>query len=271
MTIQGNYRTSRIPRYYWPNHHRSASMFHGWIQVFRITGFIGRSPHTHTRPDVGNNHEGRSPDHITDFQSDVQVLRSSHNLFHILALLSAIRGLVIAALPWMLDLWNSRRTAFVETRPSRWQSSSVVTFAAVILWFWDTILFSVRWFLSLSFGFRRLLLSADEVFSWFVCAVITLDAAALDTANEVAVLVTDAPAKRSPTVCFLKFWQVSHFEVLSKKNHNDPIGNRTRDIPACSAVPQPTAFLDSRWAEKKIHISHILLDSDTFPKDLLSR
>jgi hypothetical protein len=25
------------------------------------------------------------------------------------------------------------------------------------------------------------------------------------------------------------------------KNHNDPIGNRTRDLPACSAVPQPTA------------------------------
>jgi hypothetical protein len=23
------------------------------------------------------------------------------------------------------------------------------------------------------------------------------------------------------------------------KNHNDLIGNRTRDIPACSAVPQP--------------------------------
>ena len=25
------------------------------------------------------------------------------------------------------------------------------------------------------------------------------------------------------------------------KNTNDPIGNRTRDLPACSAVPQPTA------------------------------
>jgi hypothetical protein len=27
------------------------------------------------------------------------------------------------------------------------------------------------------------------------------------------------------------------------KNSNDTIGNRTRDLPACSAVPQPTAPL----------------------------
>ena len=27
------------------------------------------------------------------------------------------------------------------------------------------------------------------------------------------------------------------------KNSNDAIGNRTRDLPACSAVPQPTAPL----------------------------
>jgi hypothetical protein len=25
------------------------------------------------------------------------------------------------------------------------------------------------------------------------------------------------------------------------KDPNEPIGNRTRDLPACSAVPQPTA------------------------------
>jgi len=28
---------------------------------------------------------------------------------------------------------------------------------------------------------------------------------------------------------------------MSMKNSNDTIGNRTRDLPACSAVPQPTA------------------------------
>jgi len=29
------------------------------------------------------------------------------------------------------------------------------------------------------------------------------------------------------------------------KNSNDAIGNRTRDLPACSAVPQPTALTRS--------------------------
>ena len=28
---------------------------------------------------------------------------------------------------------------------------------------------------------------------------------------------------------------------MSVKNSSDTIGNRTRDVPACSAVPQPTA------------------------------
>jgi len=28
---------------------------------------------------------------------------------------------------------------------------------------------------------------------------------------------------------------------MSMKNFNDTIGNRARDLPACSAVPQPTA------------------------------
>ena len=28
---------------------------------------------------------------------------------------------------------------------------------------------------------------------------------------------------------------------MSMKNFNETIGNRTRDLPACSAVPQPTA------------------------------
>jgi hypothetical protein len=31
--------------------------------------------------------------------------------------------------------------------------------------------------------------------------------------------------------------------IMSMKNSNDIIRNRTRDLPACSAVPQPTAVL----------------------------
>jgi hypothetical protein len=44
---------------------------------------------------------------------------------------------------------------------------------------------------------------------------------------------------------------------MSMKNCNDTIGNRTRDLPACSAVPQPTApprtpFTESYETEKNI-------------------
>ena len=31
-------------------------------------------------------------------------------------------------------------------------------------------------------------------------------------------------------------------KVMSMENPNDTIGNRTRDLPTCSAVPQPTAL-----------------------------
>jgi hypothetical protein len=30
--------------------------------------------------------------------------------------------------------------------------------------------------------------------------------------------------------------------IMSMKNSSDTFGNRTRDLPACSAVPQPTAL-----------------------------
>jgi hypothetical protein len=111
----------------------------------------------------------------------------------------------IAFLPWMLDLWSSRRTG-----SARWILSSGVTFAAVVLSFLDTILFNVRRSLSASFGFRLLVLVSDDVFPWFVYAVTTMETAAMDTPNTLAILVTYAPAKLPQNI-----WQFSHFAVLS--------------------------------------------------------
>jgi len=34
---------------------------------------------------------------------------------------------------------------------------------------------------------------------------------------------------------------LSTLTIMSMKNSNDTIGNRTQDLPACSAGPQPTA------------------------------
>ena len=45
--------------------------------------------------------------------------------------------------------------------------------------------------------------------------------------------------------------------LMSKKNSSDTIGNRTRDLPACSAVPQPTAppRVPSWFVEKKVALT----------------
>ena len=55
--------------------------------------------------------------------------------------------------------------------------------------------------------------------------------------------------------------------IMSMKNLCDPIGNRTRDLLACSAVPQPTAC--PVWAIKYAHFVHwfgkqnLQIDSET--------
>jgi hypothetical protein len=46
--------------------------------------------------------------------SDVQVLWSWHHHLCIWELLTVVRGLAVAALLWMLDLWSSYQTVFVE-------------------------------------------------------------------------------------------------------------------------------------------------------------
>jgi hypothetical protein len=55
------------------------------------------------------------------------------------------------------------------------------------VWFLDTIVFNVRRFLSRNFDFRPRYLLTDDVFPWFVYVIITLETAALDTPNKVAV------------------------------------------------------------------------------------
>jgi hypothetical protein len=79
------------------------------------------------------------------------------------------------------------------------QFCCLVTCVAVVEWFRETNL-SVRWLLSVSADFRPLLLFADVIFPWFIYANITYETVALDTPNNVAVFVTDAPEKRTPTI-----------------------------------------------------------------------
>ena len=110
-----------------------------------------------------------------------------------------------------VDLWSSCRL-FLGSRVFGKDMGSAVTFAVTVLWFLDTILFNVQRSVSLSFGFRPLFLLADDVFPWFVYAIITFGTAALETPNNVAVLVTDAPSKRAPMVCPL--WKSDKSPIL---------------------------------------------------------
>jgi len=72
--------------------------------------------------------------------------------------------------------------------------------------------------LSLNFGFRPRFLLADDVFPWFVYVVITFETAALDTPNNVAVFITDAPTKHAPTICPL--WNSGESSVLQNFHIN---------------------------------------------------
>jgi hypothetical protein len=121
------------------------------------------------------------------FQLSDVVLWSWHHHLHIWELFSVIRCLAVAALTWMLDLWSSRQAVYMETGSLRWIFSSAVTCAAVVLCFFETLLLSVWWSLSVNVDFHLLFLFADVVFPWFTYADITLETVTLSTPNNMAV------------------------------------------------------------------------------------
>jgi hypothetical protein len=79
----------------------------------------------------------------------------------------------------------------------------VICAAAVLRFFEKKIPLNVRRSFSFNVDFRPLFLFAHVVFPLFVYADIALGTVALDTSNNVAVFVTDAPAKRKPRICTL--------------------------------------------------------------------
>jgi hypothetical protein len=58
------------------------------------------------------------------------------------------------------------------------------------------------------------------------------------------------PLTRHPLYSFLLQVESSG-RIKSMKNRNDPNGNRTHDLPACSAVPQPTSHPRTPSKQKK--------------------
>ena len=113
--MQGNYRTSTVPRYCCPNHHRFTSKFYSWNQAFRNTGFLGRSPNINL---TWFCEQRRRTTHFTILRisnheaSGFMIITPS---FSLISLVFSIGSSATAALPRMLDLWSSRQSVFVGT------------------------------------------------------------------------------------------------------------------------------------------------------------
>jgi hypothetical protein len=179
-------------------------VYHCWKQAFRIVGFLGCCPNLDSSWCRGQR-EGRLSDHIARVSSCLmsRLMVVTPSFTHLNITFSNQR---FSNCSPTVDVGvceaHIGRTIFVETGSSRWIFSSVVTCAAVVLWFLKT-LFSVRQYLLFFFTvvslyviveFHPLFLFAGVVFPWFVYADITLQTVALDTPNNVAVFIPDAPA-----------------------------------------------------------------------------
>jgi len=142
-------------------------MLHSWKQTFRINRL----------PWAFSKHKPARCLGTTWRTTNLTMLRNSsqtfwfydhHTIFffRLLALFSAIKGLAFAALPWMLDLWNSRRTFFCGNMVFKTNSPGV-TFAAVVLWFLDTVLFNIGYSFYLVLGFghcpSQLIMSSHDL------------------------------------------------------------------------------------------------------------
>jgi hypothetical protein len=54
--------------------------------------------------------------------------------------------------------------------------------------------------------------------------------------------------------------------IMSTKNSNNIIGNRNRDLPACSAVPQPTALLRDPGKVQRTSITLIKIKNQNYTR-----
>jgi hypothetical protein len=135
--------------------------------------------------------------HVHFHLSDIQVLWTRCHHLCIWTLLSVIRGLAIAVLPWMLNLWSSCQTVFVESGSSRWIFSSAVLSLLLSYHFCcsSPVIFFKQSFsmygqyLTVNADFCLLFLFTDITFLWFVYAERTLETVTLDIVNSVAVSV----------------------------------------------------------------------------------
>jgi hypothetical protein len=90
----------------------------------------------------------------------------------------------------------------------------------------------------------------------------------------IKVVRLSAPTYRPPLPSRKYSWYSFLLEagrIMSMKSSNDTIGNRTRDLPGCSAVPQPTAPLRAPPHISLVPVlTPLYLYVSTFPKYVCS-
>jgi hypothetical protein len=165
-------------------------MIHCWNQIFRIAGFLGRSPN------VNSSGAGNSVKVVTPSFTHLNITVSNQRFGNCSPTVDV--GFVMLT----SDSFRGNRIFKMNI-----QFLMQFTCAAVVVSFFETIL-NVRRSLSVSVDFHPLFLFADVVFSQFMCADVTLETVALDTRNNVAVFITDAHDLTS-----FKIRQVSHFTI----------------------------------------------------------
>ena len=192
LTIHRNTGTSRMPRYCCPNHDRSTSVFQSWKQAFRNTGLLGRSPNINLawcweqcKAQLVWPHYVFPIIRRLGFMINTTSFSSSSIVFSNQWFSNYSSTMDIGYVKLLSDCFCGNRVFKMNTEfYCHLCCSSSMIFRHNPLQCTLTLL--------LSFGFWQLFLLADDVFPWFVYAIITLETAAVDTPNKVAVLFMDS-------------------------------------------------------------------------------
>jgi phosphatidylinositol kinase/protein kinase (PI-3 family) len=163
--MKGKDGTNRTPRYCCPNHHKTSPVFHCWNQAFRIVGFLVCSPNVNSSW-CRKQREGRLiwPYHARVSSCLMSRFHGRDTSFTHLSITSNNQRFINCS-PTVNDGFVKLTESFCENRTFRMniQFCCSVTCAAVVLWFFETIL-NVRRSLSINVEFRPLFLFTDVVF-----------------------------------------------------------------------------------------------------------
>jgi hypothetical protein len=132
----------KVPRYCCPNHHRSVSVFHSRNKALRIISFLGRSPNINPAW-CWEQRDGRLIwiHYVFTFIKcpGFTITTPSFPVFSVVFI-----NQMYSKCSCTVDAGFVKISSDYFCGSSKWILNSAVTYAAVIQWFLDTILFNIR-------------------------------------------------------------------------------------------------------------------------------